>query len=57
MCVPPGTASLLRAAHGLCPPCWLQEDHYVTSDGLERTWAVNMASPFLLTAELLPLIT
>lgn len=33
-----------------------EEDHHVTPDGLERTWAVNVAAPFLLTAELLPLV-
>jgi len=32
------------------------EDKEVTVDGLEMTWAVNVAAPFLLTAELLPLI-
>ncbi|KAL4547622.1 hypothetical protein Ndes2526B_g06860 [Nannochloris sp. 'desiccata'] len=33
------------------------EEKEVTSDGLEMTWAVNTASPFILTAELLPAIT
>lgn len=32
------------------------EDREVTEDGLEMTWAVNVAAPFLLTSELLPLI-
>lgn len=33
------------------------EEKEITFDGLEMTWAVNTASPFLLTAELLPLIS
>jgi len=33
------------------------EEKEMTSDGLEMTWAVNTASPFLLTAELLPAIS
>jgi NAD(P)-dependent dehydrogenase (short-subunit alcohol dehydrogenase family) len=32
------------------------EEREVTGDGLEATWAVNVAAPFLLTAELLDLI-
>lgn len=33
------------------------EEKETTEDGLEMTWAVNTAAPFLLTAELLPLVT
>lgn len=33
-----------------------QEDHHMTAEGLERTWAVNVAAPFLLTSRLLPLV-
>lgn len=33
------------------------EELQMTEDGLEETWAVNVASPFLLTAQLVDLIT
>jgi NAD(P)-dependent dehydrogenase (short-subunit alcohol dehydrogenase family) len=33
------------------------EDKEVTEDGLEMTWAVNTAAPFLLTAEILPFMS
>lgn len=33
------------------------EDKELTEDGLEMTWAVNVAAPFLLTAELLDAIS
>ena len=33
------------------------EDMHTTEDGLELTWAVNTAAPFLLTQQLLPLLT
>lgn len=33
------------------------EDREETEDGLEMTWAVNTAAPFLLTADLLPIIS
>jgi NAD(P)-dependent dehydrogenase (short-subunit alcohol dehydrogenase family) len=36
---------------------FLEEKKITPGEGLEMTWAVNTASPFLLTADLLPLIT
>jgi NAD(P)-dependent dehydrogenase (short-subunit alcohol dehydrogenase family) len=33
------------------------EEMVITEDGLEETWAVNVAAPFLLTASLIDIIT
>lgn len=46
----PAAWLLMQVAHGSWPDPTAQ-------DGLEETWAVNVATPFLLTACLIDLIT
>lgn len=49
------TPAPAHATPGRAPPCLLAS--LPAQDGLEETWAVNVAAPFLLTLELLDLVT
>lgn len=63
-----GATLLARQVHHLCSTQGLQleivmnnagvfsEDHVLTSDGLELTFAVNVVAPFVITSLLLPLL-